>query len=205
MDSLLLSTVMIAGLHALVPDHWLPFVMLARAQNWSQSRLTAITFLGGLGHVASSLLIGVIGISLGIAMEKINLWESNRGNVAGLLLIGFGLLYTLWGIKNWGRKHSHELTTAKLVSSWTLFALVVFGPCEPLIPIFIAGSAFGWMHVLTLSVVFGVTTILMMLLQVHLGVRGISLIASHRFERASDVVAGAVITLTGVGIRVLGV
>lgn len=205
MDVLILSTLTIAGLHALAPDHWLPFVMLGKAQRWSSARLTFVTAISGLGHVASSLLIGALGIALGFALDQVNLWEFDRGNIAGLLLIGFGLVYMIWGIKNWGKRHSHELQTAKLVSTWALFALIVFGPCEPLIPLVVAGSAFGWGKVILLATVFGATTIVVMLIQVHLVSRGLSLVWSKRLEHASDVVAGAVIMLTGVGIRVLGI
>ncbi|MEK9137735.1 MAG: hypothetical protein AAB393_11485, partial [Bacteroidota bacterium] len=106
MDILIISTITIGVLHALAPDHWLPFVMLGRAQQWSKWKLTSVTALAGIGHVASSLLIGAIGVLLGVAAERVNLWESSRGNIASLLLIGFGVAYMVWGIKNWGRKHS---------------------------------------------------------------------------------------------------
>lgn len=205
MNILLLSTLTISLLHALAPDHWLPFVMIGKAQGWTKWRLTTVTILAGIGHVSSSLAIGAIGVLLGLAAERINLWESSRGNVASLLLIGFGLAYMVWGLKNWGRKHTHELEKAKVVSYWTIFALVVFGPCEPLIPLILAGSAFGWPSVFMVFALFGVSTIGMMLIQVHLATFGVSLIRSHWFEHASDVIAGGVIALTGILIRVLGI
>lgn len=164
-----------------------------------------MTVLAGVGHVASSLLIGTLGLALGIAAERVNIWESTRGNIASLLLIGFGLAYMVWGIKNWGRKHSNDIGQARVVSYWTLFAVVVFGPCEPLIPLIFAGSAYGWTTVFVVFLLFGVSTIAMMLLQVHLAAFGVSLVGGHWFEHAADVVAGGVIVLTGVFIRVLGV
>jgi hypothetical protein len=205
MNILLLSTLTISLLHALAPDHWLPFVMIGKAQGWTKWKLTTVTILAGIGHVSSSLAIGAVGVLLGLAAERINLWESNRGNIASLLLIGFGLAYMVWGLKNWGRKHTHELEKAKVVSYWTIFALVVFGPCEPLIPLIFAGSAYGWPSVFTVFALFGISTIGMMLIQVHLATFGVSLIRSHWFEHASDVIAGGVIALTGILIRVLGI
>jgi len=202
---LFLSTLTIGILHALAPDHWLPFVMLGRAQKWSPVKLTWITILAGIGHVGSSLLIAAIGVLLGLAVEHVNLFESNRGNIASLLLIGFGLAYTVWGIKNWGRKHSHHVETARTVSYWTLFALVVFGPCEALIPLIFAGYAYGWTAVLGVFILFGISTIIMMLVQVHLATLGVSFFRWHWFEHASDVIAGSVIVLTGVIIRVFGI
>jgi hypothetical protein len=205
MNILFLSTLTISLLHALAPDHWLPFVMIGKAQGWTKWKLTTVTILAGIGHVSSSLAIGAIGVLLGLAAERINLWESSRGNVASLLLIGFGLAYMVWGLKNWGRKHTHELEKAKVVSYWTIFALVVFGPCEPLIPLIFAGSAYGWPVVFMVFALFGISTIGMMLIQVHLATFGVSLIRSHWFEHASDVIAGGVIAVTGILIRVLGI
>jgi hypothetical protein len=179
--------------------------MLGRAQKWSQWRLTLSTIIAGLGHVTSSLLIGAIGVLLGMAAERVNLWESTRGNIASLLLIGFGLAYMVWGIKNYGKKHSHALDRAKTVSYWTLFALIVFGPCEPLIPLLFVGYGYGWSAVFLVFLLFGLATIGMMLLQVHLVSYGVSLLRVHWLEHASDIVAGGVIAATGVAIRILGI
>lgn len=204
MNVLLLSTAAVGLLHALAPDHWLPFVMLGKAQNWSRWKLTTVTTLAGLGHVSSSLLIGGIGVALGVAAERMQLWESSRGNIASLLLIGFGLAYMVWGMKNWGRKHTHGMDKAKVVSYWTLFAVIVFGPCEPLIPLILAGSAYGWAEVFLVFLLFSLTTIGTMILQVQLAAFGFSFFHFHRLEHASDVLAGGVIALTGIVIRVMG-
>ncbi len=205
MRVLMLSAITIGVLHALAPDHWLPFVMLGRAQKWSHLRLTLSTVLAGLGHVTSSLLIGGLGVLLGMAAERVNMWESTRGSVASLLLIGFGLAYMVWGIKNYGKKHSHALQRANTVSYWTLFALIVFGPCEPLIPLLFVGYGYGWSVVVSVFLLFGLATIGMMLLQVHLAFYGLSLFKAHRLEHAADIIAGGVIAATGIAIRVLGI
>ena len=49
---------------ALGPDHTLPFVMLARAQSWSRRRTLWVTFVCGLGHVASALLLVAVGFAV---------------------------------------------------------------------------------------------------------------------------------------------
>ncbi|NIR37211.1 MAG: hypothetical protein GWN73_15615, partial [Actinobacteria bacterium] len=56
--SLLAAAVGVAVTHtALGPDHYLPFVMLARARKWSWARTLTVTGICGLGHVASSVLL----------------------------------------------------------------------------------------------------------------------------------------------------
>ena len=120
-----LTAASIAFMHTLFgPDHYLPFVVLARARKWSKARTVWMTILCGIGHVGSSVLIGFIGISAGIALSKLNYFESVRANIAGWLFIGFGLLYALWGLRRAindkphthahyhlnGNKHVHEHT-----------------------------------------------------------------------------------------------
>ena len=140
-----------------------------------------------------------------MAAARVNRWEATRGNMASFLLIGFGPAYMVWGIKNYGKKHSHALEHAKTVSYWTLFALIVFGPCEPLIPLLFVGYGYGWTAVFLVFLLFSVATIGMMLVQVHLVYYGVSRLRFHRLEHASDIIAGGVIAATGVAIRVLGI
>jgi ABC-type nickel/cobalt efflux system permease component RcnA len=106
------------------PDHYLPFVVLAKARKWSRIKTLWITALCGIGHVGSSVVIGFVGIAAGVALSKLEYFESFRGNIAGWLFIGFGLLYALWGMKKAmknkphthahfhlnGKKHAHEHT-----------------------------------------------------------------------------------------------
>jgi len=94
---------------ALGPDHYIPFVMMAKVRNWSMMKTSWITILCGSGHVLSSVALGLIGVYLGAEVMKLEALEAFRGTVAAWLLIGFGLAYFIWGIhrayKN--KPHSH--------------------------------------------------------------------------------------------------
>ncbi len=89
------------------PDHYLPFIVMAQARKWSLPKTTWITFLCGLGHVGSSVLLGMVGIALGIAVGRLELIESFRGNIAAWMLIAFGLMYFVWGLKRALRNQPH--------------------------------------------------------------------------------------------------
>ncbi len=97
------------------PDHYLPFIAMSKARNWSAIKTSWITFLCGLGHVGSSILLGAIGIAIGSAADDLLLdklvWiESIRGDIAAWLLISFGLAYLIWGIRQAirNRPHTHS-------------------------------------------------------------------------------------------------
>ncbi|MFH0860734.1 MAG: hypothetical protein V1921_05995 [Candidatus Altiarchaeota archaeon] len=202
---LLLSTATIAFLHALAPDHWMPFAMIAKAQRWSNRKLSIVTFLCGLGHVGSSILIGAVGLMLGFSLTQVHGTESSRGEVALLLLIGFGAAYALWGLKHAREHHHMEVDNRKTVTFWALFTIFVFGPCEPLIPLMFLAVQFGWYGILSVGMVFSAITISMMEVQSVLAYSGAKLFWPHSIERYSHAMAGAVIAFTGVFVWVMGI
>jgi hypothetical protein len=106
---LMVSASAIAFIHTLLgPDHYLPFVAMGKARSWSFSKTIGITSLCGLGHVGSSILLGSIGISLGIAVGSLENIEGFRGNLAGWVFIIVGFVYLAWAIKKLIRKRSHK-------------------------------------------------------------------------------------------------
>jgi len=187
----------------------MPFAAIGRAQKWSKLKLLGITFVSGLGHVGISIIFSVIGIALGFSLSKIAALEGNRGQIALWLLIGFGVAYMLWGIRK-ARQHRHlhideEKLHKNTVAVWALFAVIVLGPCEPLIPLAFLGYSYGWPGVITVSIVFSITTLIMMLGQSLLAFMGVQLIKGHVVERYSHAFAGLVIALTGAFVLVVGI
>ena len=69
---LFLSSCSTAIIHALIPDHWLPFVLMSRVERWSERRVAALTGLAGLLHVLVTMLAGGLTILIGSAtVEKL--------------------------------------------------------------------------------------------------------------------------------------
>ena len=64
--ALLGTAIWIGFIHTLFgPDHYVPFVAMARAGDWSCRKTLGVTLLCGLGHVAGSVALGLIGIAIG--------------------------------------------------------------------------------------------------------------------------------------------
>lgn len=195
--------------HTLVgPDHYLPFIVLSKAGNWSTLKTMVITFLCGLGHVLSSIILGFIGVVLGLAVGNIETIESTRGDWAGWILLIFGLGYFIWGIiQAYKRKPSliEEQKNFINMTPWILFIIFVLGPCEPLIPLLIypaaKGSIFGAVLV---ALVFGISTIATMMGTVLLARWGVSFLPIKRLERYAHALAGGIIFLSGFAVKFLG-
>lgn len=171
---LIWTALSIGFIHTIVgPDHYLPFVVMSKARNWSLSKTMVIVFFSGVGHVFGSVVLGALGIALGTAVHILESVESVRGDIAAWILIGFGLAYGFWGVRlayrskkhthehihvedehhhhkaneahvhNHFGKHAHVHGDEKSLTPWVLFTIFVLGPCEPLIPILMYPAAKG--------------------------------------------------------------
>ena len=196
-------------------DHTLPFIMLARAQKWSLSRLLSSTFLCGTGHVLSSVLLGLFGISMGVAIDRLEIIEARRGQMAAWLLIGFGLAYAVWSLHRERKKQARlqldldlpsQRQRRRLATVWGLFIVAVLGPCEPLIPILMA-PAFDqmWTTVVGVILVFGLVTVGTMCLLVTIGYFGMKLPVFSFLERYVHTLSGLAIAGSGVAIQLVGI
>ena len=221
----------IGFLHTLFgPDHYLPFIVMKKARNWSFAKTLSITIACGLGHVLSSVVLGLIGIAAGIALMKLEVFESFRGNIAAWALIGFGFAYFLWGVRmairnkphthihvhDDEKKHSHHHShvdvhshvhegKVKSITPWILFVVFVLGPCEPLIPILMYPAAKGsLMGLILVTSVFGIVTLATMTGIVVIVSFGINLVPIKKIERYTHALAGATICLSGMAIQFLG-
>jgi nickel/cobalt exporter len=231
-NALILTAVSIGFFHTVFgPDHYIPFVALSWARKWSGLKTAVITFLCGIGHILSSVILGLIGVALGIMVNKLEIVESFRGNLAAWLLIAFGLVYFVWGLRQAYKnkphthkhihfeeeqhchKHTHHTEHSHVhleenkvnITPWVLFTIFVFGPCEPLIPIVMYPAAKNhWHDLLIVTAAFGISTIAVMMTLVLTARKGISLFRLNFMERYSHSLAGASILLCGLAIVFLG-
>ena len=231
LSALLIAAISIGFFHTLFgPDHYVPFVMLSWSRKWSTAKTAFVTFLCGLGHILSSVVLGFVGVALGIAVESLEFIESSRGTIAAWMLIAFGIAYSAWGIRqailNKQHKHAHIHDGAvvhehehthrgkhvhlhegegRAITPWVLFIIFVFGPCEPLIPLLIYPAAQkSYTGVIMVSLTFGVVTIATMMAAVLLMRSGLSFKVLARAERYTHAIAGLTILTCGLMIQFLG-
>ncbi len=223
------TTAVVAAVHTVLgPDHYLPFAAMAQAGHWSRKRTIIVTGLCGIGHVLGSVLIGLIGVGLGWAVFRVEQVEQFRGDVAGWLLIGFGLIYVVWGLRTAHRNrphshlhvhtdgtvhthghthhaqhlHVHASSRADAAGPWVLFTLFLFGPCEPLIPLLMYPIARGDpMQAVGVVAIFSAITLATMIAAV-LTVRQVAeRVGTERFARFGHAFAGVVILGCGIAVR----
>lgn len=229
---LAVSAATIAFVHTLLgPDHYLPFVAMSKARGWSMGRALRITLACGVGHLAGSVLLGVVGIALGAQLSAVTWLEGFRGNLAAWMLVGFGLAYAVWGMRqarrnrphsHWhhhdGLVHLHEHTHHeahahihdakagnKSLTPWLVFIIFVLGPCEPLIPLLMYPAARESMAgVAVVTLVFGLVTVATMIIAVSIALLGLKNLKLYKFEPYGHAVAGSTVLACGLGMALLG-
>ena len=233
MDGLTLTLALgaagVAFVHtAIGPDHYLPFVMLGRARRWSLRKTLVITGLCGLGHVASSLVLGGLGIAAGMAPGAVEEIEGGRGGLAAWALFWVGIAYLLFGLRHAHRHraglavhrhgdivhlhadgevpHAHEeVEQGERATFWTLLLVFVLGPCEPLIPLFALPASEGdWSAATAAGLVFAVVTIATILGITAVLLAGVSAVRLGSFERWTHALAGGVVASSAGAVLFLG-
>jgi len=235
------AAVSIGFVHTLFgPDHYVPFVAMSRVGGWSRRKTLVVTLLCGLAHVGSSVRLGFIGLALGLIVfqletgdvaTRLETIETHRGNVAGWLLIAFGVAYSAWGLVHALRSrphthlhahpdgtvhahehvhfdehlHPHSETAARLAPSmtpWILFAIFAFGPCEPLIPLLMYPAAQADMFSAScVTALFALTTLATMTGMVLLVGAGAAALRFDKLTGFSHAFAGLVVLSCGLAIK----
>ena len=201
-----------AFFHAVVPDHWLPFVLVGKAQGWPNRKTLSYSALSAALHVAVSIALGTIGYIIGIASAS-TIGE-NIESVIGISLVLFGLLYSTWGLKSQGGPlhfghshgpHPHEddlMGKERNITGWGLALIMGLNPCVVALPVISATVAKGFIVMILASAAFALTTILLLV-----GLTSLGLLTSYKFkfkflEKYGEVLSGIILSLTGVAFLV---
>lgn len=228
---LALSAAAIAFFHTLLgPDHYLPFIAMARAQGWSLARTATITTLCGAGHILSSVLLGAVGLALGLAASFFEPLDEIRGSLAAWAFMSFGLVYLAWGLRQARKKaphsHAHPHTDgyvhdhghkhggehvhiheegATRLTPWVVFVIFALGPCEPMIPVIMYPAVKGnYLDLIAVTAVFGAVTMTSMLAVVLGASLGLKSIPLRSWDRYSHALAGATLFLCGAAMQFFG-
>jgi hypothetical protein len=220
------------------PDHYVPFVAMSRVGLWSLRKTLFITVLCGIGHVLGSAVIGFIGIGLGLIVWQLQAQaiestlgdaESIRGDLAGWMLLGFGIIYTIWGlfrafrtggapspegagsiqndnpyrptVSDGKAEEASAPQQSGRLTPWVLFTIFLFGPCEPLIPmLMVPASQKNMLGVAWITLLFGLTTLLTMTTLVALIYMGAFAVRFPRLQTWGHAMAGSIVAICGAAI-----
>jgi hypothetical protein len=201
--SIVATGLLVAFMHAALPTHWLPFVLIGRGQGWGAGKTLTVAAGAGVGHVLSTMALGVLLTGAGIAFEEkyggLSPW------LVSALLVGLGLFYLVRQVVRGPHRHPDRprMFTSDRAAVLALFTLVTLSPCEAFLPVYVSGVRYGWLGFVLLSLVLTAATIAGMVL-----FTGVSLLGARRLplgllERYEAGILGAALCALGVGILIL--
>lgn len=192
----------VAFLHAALPTHWLPFVLVGRAQKWSTGRTLGVTLLAGLGHVGLTIALGLALVMAGLALQPA-LGDLFHWIVGGLM-VAVGLFYVARG------RHNHAVPEAgrrayasDRAAIIALVTLLTLSPCEAFLPYYLAGMEHGWQAFVLLSAVLMAATAAGMLIFTSLSLAGFKRLGLQWVERYEETILGVALILVGLAVAFL--
>ena len=195
----------VAFFHAVLPTHWLPFVIASRGQGWNRAKTLTIAFMAGLAH---ALFTAALGVKIVFAGMKAARWNEHVFNVeAGLILLCFGGFY-LYGQAKGGHSHccgaKHEDSlqppaprSDKAVIAG-LLAMLALSPCEGFLPVYLSGIHYGWSGFALLTVTLVLATCLGMSFFTWIGLLGWDRLRLKALERYESLILGLLLCLLGI-------
>lgn len=213
--------------HTLIPDHWLPFVLIGRARGWSGKTTALVSGFSALVHTLLSIALGLLALRLGQLGARLIGERLERGS--GLLLVVFGAAYALWAWRKGGHFHpggallhgrneeercdGHEGSAGSAHlhyhadDAWIrsdvgkgaipLALIVGLNPCVLLLPIMMATAEQGAGAIALVTLAYSVTTIALMVGLSVAGVAGTRRLRVPAVARHMETASGILIALCG--------
>lgn len=195
--SIIVGSLVLSVLHALIPNHWLPVLAISRKENWTLNQTTSVTFISGLSHALSTVLIGLLIGLLGVKLAE-NI-EDFTHILAPVILIGLGIFYVY---QHYRHKHFHIHLEVKTISKQkiilTLVIAMFLSPCFEIEAYFLMAGTHGWTQVFLLALLYTVVTVTGMVVWIRLTYKGLLKLNWHALEHNAGIITGVTLVVTGI-------
>jgi hypothetical protein len=190
-----------AFLHAALPTHWLPFVLVGRGQRWTLTQVLTTVAIAGSAHIVTTAVVGGLIVAAGLVVDQ---WIAGLlpGLSAGLLFL-FGAFYLgkallRPAVMAGGPSLAlSEPTVSHAAAFWGLVVMMAVSPGEVLLPIYLSQATEGPVVLTALTLAFGVGTVLGMAVFTVLARAGWSVLRLERWARYEGIILGLALILIG--------
>lgn len=198
MYNIIIGSLFISLLHAVIPNHWLPVLAIGKKQGWSLAETTRITFIAGIAHVISTIIIGILlGLIGGELTEHI---EDFTRIIGSSILILIGLYF----VRQHYTHHHFHLQKEKLEKknkTSIILALVIamfLSPCMEIEAYFLLAGTRGWHVMAGIAVMYSIITIAGMLIWIRVVYKGLLKLNWHKWEHNAGIITGLILIITGI-------
>lgn len=209
--SLLATAALVSLVHGVLPNHWLPFVLLGRAQGWGTRTMLCVLAAAGAAHTAVAGGIAMVVLLAGVVIR--DMLRPAAHVLPGLILVAAGLFFIV--LDRLSRHHhhhdlhaAHRAGMSDAAAVVTLVLSLALSPCEALIPVFMSAAPRGDpVLLLGMVVLSGAATIATTTVFALAAWRGVIRLSFGRFAHLERTLIGLLLVVTGaasIGIGVWG-
>lgn len=198
MFSILTGSLLLSLLHAVIPNHWLPVLAIGRKENWTINEVSRVTFLSGLAHALSTIIIGVVIGLLGLELTESVQHFSHIVAPLVLILLGLFFIYQHHRHKHFHLHNKPKPTFSKKKIIVTLVVAMFFSPCMEIEAYFLLAGSFGWYAIITIALLYLVVSVSGMVIWIRLAYKGIVKLNWHKLEHNAGIITGLTLIVTGI-------
>ena len=198
MFSILTGSLLLSLLHAVIPNHWLPVLAIGRKENWTINEVSRVTFLSGLAHALSTIIIGVIIGLLGLELTESVQHFSHIVAPLVLILLGLFFIYQHHRHKHFHLHNQPKPTFSKKKIIVTLVVAMFFSPCMEIEAYFLLAGSFGWYAIIIIALLYLVVSVSGMVIWIRLAYKGIVKLNWHKLEHNAGIITGLTLIVTGI-------
>lgn len=208
----LFGALVLSVVHAPMPNHWIPIVLVSKAENWTRGETLGATALVAIPHTISTISVGaVLGL---IGHELSSTYELIMRFSAPMILVVLGLTYLFldfkFKFKDPSQHHAQIIETegartkkSKLALISSLSIALFLSPCVAIGAYCFTAGTFGWIEIPLVLAIYAGVTVLGMVLMVNLGLKAVAKIKWQFLERHEKIVTGIVLIILGISILIL--
>jgi len=198
MVSILVGSFLISLLHALIPSHWLPVIAIGRKENWGLSETEKITFIAGLAHVLSTVLIGIFFGIIGLQLSDSLKSFTHIIAPSVLVLIGFYFIRQHYVHHHFHLQNQKTEGRPKRQIIGALVLAMFLSPCLEIEGYFLMAGAIGSWAVALIASIYCVVSITGMMLWIRFAYKGLVRLNWHKWEHNAGLISGGVLIATGI-------
>jgi len=197
-----IGSLVLSLIHVAIPNHWIPLIAIGKTEKWSLKETLFATVITGFAHTLSTILIGIIVGFIGIKLA--NSYSLIMNYIAPLILIIIGIIYIISDFRR--NKHHHHSNLkndnnskkSKIAILSSLSLAMFLTPCIEIEAYYFQAGMIGWKGIITVSAVYTLTTVILMLLLVYAGFKGTQHFKLHTLEHHEKLITGIVLIVLGI-------
>lgn len=203
MWQIFLGSLLLSLIHALIPHHWIPIIAISKTEKWTNKEAIFATFITGLSHMVSTIVIGIIVGFIGIKLAES--YSSITSIAAPTILLAIGIVYLILDLR--AKHHHHHFGLEEMASKnkrsktaiLTSLSIAMFlTPCVEIEAYYFQAATFGWSGIFIVSAVYLVMTLLFMFGLVYLGLKGVNKLNLSYLEHHAKRITGIVLIALGI-------